>query len=137
MADIIRQPAELERTLHLVISLDRSVHRGAFMPAMIPNTVDPRAPTSERRVFDLLKCIPHSEQWTVLHSLGLSNSYSGEYGEIDFVVIIPDNGIVCLEVKGGGVSCTNGKWSTVDQHGARHDYKRSPFTQVQEGMWKL
>jgi hypothetical protein len=107
------------------------------MPAMIPNTVASSAPPSERRVFDLLKCIPHSEQWTVLHSLGLSNSYSGEYGEIDFVVIIPDNGIVCLEVKGGGVSCTNGIWSTVDQHGARHDYKRSPFVQVREGMWKL
>jgi hypothetical protein len=107
------------------------------MPAMIPNTVDPSAPTSERRVFDLLKCIPDSQQWTVLHSLGLSNSYSGGYGEVDFVVIIPDSGIVCLEVKGGGVSCTNGKWSTVDQHGGRHDYKRSPFAQVREGMWKL
>jgi UvrD-like helicase C-terminal domain/Nuclease-related domain/AAA domain len=107
------------------------------MPAMIPNAIDPNAPTSERRVFDLLKCIPDSQQWIVLHSLGLSNSYSGEYGEVDFVVIIPDSGIVCLEVKGGGVSCTNGIWSTVDQHGARHDYKRSPFAQVREGMWKL
>ncbi len=107
------------------------------MPTMIPDTVDPRAPPSERRVFELLKCIPDAEQWTVLHSLGLSNSYSGEYGEIDFAVIIPDCGIVCLEVKGGGVSCVNGKWSTIDQHGARHEYKRSPFAQVQEGMWKL
>jgi hypothetical protein len=107
------------------------------MPTMIPDTVDPKAPTSERRVFDLLRAIPDTERWIVLHSLGLSNSYSGEYGEIDFVVIIPDSGIVCLEVKGGGVSCTNGVWSTVDQHGARHDYKRSPFAQVQEGMWKL
>ena len=76
------------------------------MPAMIPDIVDPRAPTSERRVFDLLRCISDAERWTVLHSLGLSNSYSGEYGEIDFVVIIPDCGIVCLEVKGGGVSCS-------------------------------
>lgn len=107
------------------------------MPAMIPDTVDPSAPPSERRVFDLLKGIPDAERWTVLHSLGLSNSYSGEYGEIDFVVIMPDCGIVCLEVKGGGVSCANGKWSTIDQHGARHEYKRSPFAQVQEGMWKL
>ena len=107
------------------------------MPTMIPATVDPNAPTSERRVFDLLKCIPDTERWIVLHSLGLSNSYSGEYGEIDFVVIVPDSGIICLEVKGGGVSCTSGTWSTIDQHGARHEYKRSPFAQVQEGMWKL
>jgi UvrD-like helicase C-terminal domain/Nuclease-related domain/AAA domain len=107
------------------------------MPIMIPDTVDPRAPASERRIFELFKRIPDAERWIVLHSLGLSNSYSGEYGEIDFVVIIPDSGIVCLEVKGGGVSCANGIWSTVDQHGARHEYKRSPFAQVQQGMWKL
>jgi hypothetical protein len=107
------------------------------MPIMIPDAVDPKAPTSERRVFDRLKCISDADRWIVLHSLGLSNSYSGAYGEIDFLVIIPDCGIVCLEVKGGGVSCANGIWSTVDQHGARHEYKRSPFAQVQEGMWKL
>jgi hypothetical protein len=104
---------------------------------MVPAVVDHRAPSSERRVFDLLKNIPGTERWTVLHSLGLSNSYSGEYGEIDFLVMMPDCGIVCIEVKGGGISCTNGIWSSVDQHGARFELKRSPFAQAQAGMWKL
>jgi hypothetical protein len=107
------------------------------MPVMIPSVLDPTAPASERRVFDLLEAIPNAENWTVLHSLGLSNSYSGEYGEIDFLVIAPGNGIVCIEVKGGGASCRDGVWSTVDHRGARHELKRSPFVQVQEGMRKL
>jgi len=107
------------------------------MPTMIPSVVDAKAAASERRVFEYLKGISDSERWTVLHSLGLSNAYSGAYGEIDFVVLMPGVGIVCLEVKGGGVSCAGGKWSSVDQHGARHDFNRSPFVQVQEGMWKL
>ena len=107
------------------------------MPVMIPSILDPGTPSSERKVFELLKNIPGSDQWVVLHSLGLSNSYTGEYGEIDFLVLVPGVGIICLEVKGGGVSCQNGIWSSVDQHGARHVFKRSPFAQVQEGMWKL
>jgi UvrD-like helicase C-terminal domain/AAA domain len=107
------------------------------MPVMIPSVVDMKAAVSERRVFDFLKNIPGSERWIVLHSLGLSNAYSGAYGEIDFVALIPGVGVVCLEVKGGGVSCKDGVWSSVDQHGARHEYKRSPFAQAQEGMWKL
>jgi len=107
------------------------------MPVMVPSVVDTKAAVSERRIFDLLRKIPDSERWIVLHSLGLSNAYSGGYGEIDFVMLIPGVGIICLEVKGGGVSCKDGVWSSVDQHGARHEYKRSPFAQVQEGMWKL
>jgi hypothetical protein len=107
------------------------------MPVMIPSVLAPKTPASERRVFELLRSVPGSDRWIVLHSLGLSNSYSGEYGEIDFVVMIPGAGMICVEVKGGGVSCRDGIWSTVDRHGSRHDYKRSPFAQVQEGMWKL
>jgi hypothetical protein len=107
------------------------------MPVMIPSVVDAKAAASERRVFDFLKSIPGSDRWIVLHSLGLSNAYSGAYGEIDFVVLMPGNGMICLEVKGGGVSCKDGVWSSVDQHGARYEYKRSPFAQVKEGMWKL
>lgn len=107
------------------------------MPVMIPPVLDPKTPASERRVFELLRSVPGSDRWIVLQSLGLSNSYTGEYGEIDFLVVIPGAGMICVEVKGGGVSCRDGIWGTLDRHGSRHDYKRSPFGQVQEGMWKL
>ena len=31
-------------------------------------------------------------------------------GEIDFVLCHPDKGILCLEVKGGGIECRHGEW---------------------------
>ena len=75
--------------------------------------------------------------WTVLHSLGLSSDWAGEFGEIDFLVIMPSAGIVCVEVKGGGVSVSNGIWATRNRWGNVETLKRSPYRQAQEGMWKL
>ncbi len=107
------------------------------MARMIPSVIDPQAPASERRVFEALRDLPETERWTVLHSLGLSNAYSGNYGEIDFVVFIPKVGIVCVEVKGGGVSHRDGVWTTRNRMGEVATLKRSPFRQAQDAMWKL
>src|SRR5260370_10207339 len=71
------------------------------MPRMIPYVLDSKTPASERRIFELLKSLPGSDDWVVLHSLGLSNAYTGDYGKIDFLIFIRDLGILCLEVKGG------------------------------------
>ena len=73
-----------------------------------------------------------------MHSLGFSSAWTGEFGEIDFVVIIPGLGVICIEVKGGEVSQKEGVWST-RRHGSSkvEILKRSPFRQAQEGMWKL
>lgn len=108
------------------------------MPRMLPPVVDSAAPASERRVFDAISRSPDTSKWTVLHSLGMSSGYTGEYGEIDFVVIIPNGGIVCVEVKGGGVRNDHGHWSTTAPNGGeRVPLKRSPFAQAKEGLWKL
>jgi hypothetical protein len=114
-----------------------ATHTGILMARMIPPVIDDAAPNSERRVFDKLQGSPNTDNWVVLHSLGLSNAYSGGYGEIDFVILIPDFGIVCVEVKGGGVSQLDGTWSTINAKGEQFQLKRSPFRQVQEAMWKL
>lgn len=108
------------------------------MARMIPAAVNPDTPSSERRVFDALQRASGGEAWIILHSLGFSSAWTGEYGEIDFVVIVPRVGIICIEVKGGTVAHHDGVWTT-----RRHDayasetLKRSPFRQAQEGMWKL
>jgi hypothetical protein len=67
------------------------------MPRMLPPVVDPTTPSSERRVFEAIASAAGLPGWTVLHSLGLSGAYSGGFGEIDFVVLIPGLGIVCVE----------------------------------------
>lgn len=107
------------------------------MSVMIPPHVDPATPASERRVFEALRVAAGSDTWTVLHSLGFSSSWTRQFGEIDFVVIIPGLGIVCLEVKGGGVAVSDGIWTTRDRHGETHRLSRSPYRQAQDGQWKL
>ena len=108
------------------------------MAKMIPAEVPPRTPQSERSIFDRLRLDPETAEWTVLHSLGLARTRVGPYGEIDFVVLIPGRGIVCVEVKGGLVSCQNGIWTTRNQQtGQRETLKRSPYLQAREGMFAL
>jgi hypothetical protein len=73
----------------------------------------------------------------VFHSVGLSSVYTGHFGELDFVVLIPDRGIVCLEVKGGAISQRNGIWTTRDRSGRTHDLDPPPYRQVHNAMFKL
>ena len=108
------------------------------MARMIPPWMDADVRSSaERRIFGLLKTDPDTRDWTVLHSLGLARRTTGPYGEIDFVVIIPGQGIVCLEVKGGRISCESGVWSTVNRHGKSSALGKSPFMQARESMFAL
>ena len=108
------------------------------MARMIPARIDDSVVSSaERRVFHLLDTDPDTGGWTVLHSLGLARRRTAPYGEIDFVAIIPSEGILCLEIKGGRVSCENGIWRTIDRHGNVAAFKKSPFMQARESMFAL
>ena len=108
------------------------------MAKMIPPRIDEATLSSaERLIFGLLQNDPATDGWTVLHSLGLARRGTRPYGEIDFVVIIPGEGIVCLEVKGGRVSCESGVWRTMDRRNNVSDLGRSPFAQARDSMFAL
>lgn len=107
------------------------------MARMIPRWTTDDAPASERRVFEKIERDPAASNWTVLHALGLAQRPTGPYGEIDFVVIAPGEGIVCLEVKGGRVSCENGIWRTENHLGGVSQLKKSPFMQARDNMFAL
>ena len=107
------------------------------MATMMPRRIDPSVIVSERRVFEALRNTAASQDWIVLHSLGMSSDWAGEFGELDFVVIMPGNGIVCVEVKGGGVSVRDGAWTTTNRYGVTSTLKKSPYRQVQDNQWKL
>jgi hypothetical protein len=108
------------------------------MAKMIPPQYDPATPSAaEKRIFHIFENDPGTSQWIVFHSVGLAKRASGPYGEIDFVVLIPSGSIVCLEVKGGRISCKDGVWQTIDRFGTATEYKRSPFLQAREGMFAL
>ena len=67
------------------------------------------------------------DDWVALHSLDLAPWNRGLRTEIDFVVIVPDTGLLCLEVKSHEtISFENGQWNPPE-------LRRSPFKQAADG----
>ena len=67
------------------------------MARMIPAFIDEDAPPGEKSVWHMLAGAP--ADWTVLHSLDLAPWRRNSRTELDFVVIIPEVGLLCIEVK--------------------------------------
>ncbi|MGZ3140532.1 NERD domain-containing protein [Lentzea chajnantorensis] len=82
-------------------------------------------------LFQKLLRDPGTAEWTVLHSLNLANHPSQVCGEVDFVVIAPDLGVLCLEVKAHRrvTRDTNGNWLLGGRVATR-----SPFVQADGQM---
>ncbi len=84
--------------------------------------------TAERRLFTEIR--DHlTDDWTVLHSLGVAEHRRKPWAEVDFVLIGPP-GVFCLEVKGGRVSRTDGIWLFEDRRGRVSQKAEGPFEQV-------
>ena len=93
--------------------------------------------SGEKQFFDLLKHDPATSDWTCLHSLGLARHVKRVYGEIDFVALVPDEGIFCLEVKSGKVARNKGIWNYTNRFGEVTPSTIGPFRQAREGMFSL
>ncbi len=78
--------------------------------------------------------------WTALHSLGMTIHDRKPWAEIDFVLVGPP-GVFCLEVKGGLVERNGGVWYTTPIRGGRQgrpkELKEPPFEQVGSAAAKL
>ena len=99
------------------------------MAQMLPKVVaEHTASSAERRLFPRIRD-ELSDDWCVLHSLGMTRHARKPWAEIDFVLIGPP-GIYCLEVKGGRIARTDGVWTTTDRYGKTSQLKESPFAQV-------
>ena len=92
--------------------------------------------TAERMIFDMLKKDSYTHDWIVLHSLNIAQHTTRLYGEIDFLLLIPNAGIFVLEVKGGDVRCNSGVWEFTDRYGNVNKNK-SPFNQARDAMFSL
>lgn len=109
------------------------------MAIMIPPIIPPETRSGgEREVFRRLREDPATHDWIVLHSLTLAEHDTQIAGEIDFLVIIPGKGVLCLEVKGVGAAHLRrdaaGRW----YYGPNGDGDpRGPFRQASEGMHTL
>lgn len=97
------------------------------MARLIPSTTDDRTPPGEKAVFGMLAAGP--DDWVALHSLDLSPWNRGLRTEIDFLVIVPDTGILCMEVKSHEViSFDDDVWHP-------REIRRSPFKQACDGRY--
>ena len=95
------------------------------MATIIPGFYSNKTPPGEIMIFNYLKDAP--ADWLVFHSLDLTAYNNYRSTEIDFVVVIPDLGILCIEVKSHpNISFDGKKWEP--SHGLS-PIKYSPFTQ--------
>src|SRR5437879_2671607 len=103
---------------------------------MIPDAVHPAcASQGERELFHRLRDDPDTRNWIVLHSLDIARHRSQLAGEIDFVVLIPRMGVLCVEVKGcSRMRVENGSWYYGSDPGGD---PRGPFRQAAEAMHSL
>lgn len=96
---------------------------------MIPAFMDDRTPSGERDVFNMLAAGP--DEWVALHSLDLAPWNRGLRTEIDFVVVDPETGILCVEVKSHeNLSFDGHRWSP-------ETITRSPFKQALDGRYSF
>ena len=108
------------------------------MAIMIPSVISPDVKSNaEKHIFKWFQKAPGTEDWIILHSLGVSNHKKVIHGEVDFFALIPEMGIFALEVKGGRVRRQNGIWSFTDKYGHTDTKERGPFDQAWEGIYSL
>lgn len=103
-----------------------------MIPPRIPPTV--RSP-GEIEMFERLRSDLATGDWIVLHSLDIAAHQTQQVGEADFVVLIPNHGVLCLEVKGcRSLRLENGWWYYGQQ--AKPD-QRGPFRQAAAAMYSI
>jgi hypothetical protein len=100
---------------------------------MLPAFCPAKAPPGERDVFRLLSQDPGTVGWTVLHSLDLADHVRASQGEADFVVLIPNEGILVIEVKSHtSIRYTEQGWWL----GGKYE-ERGPFKQASEALHSI
>jgi hypothetical protein len=90
---------------------------------------------AEGKLFDKLREID-LPGYTALHSLRLANHPTKREAECDFVIVSP-YGMYVLEVKGGGIRCSDGIWTSTGRSGLESTLKESPFKQASTARYAL
>lgn len=113
------------------------IWRRSYVARMIPPHVpaDCRSP-GEKLLFSRFRDDPDTANWIVLHSLGVAKHPKRIEGEVDFVVLVPGEGILCLEVKAGQVARRQGVWIYGTSPFAESSTV-GPFRQAADGMYGI
>lgn len=85
--------------------------------------------TAEKRVAEVLAGVKLKHDATAYWSVALSSHAWKKQAEADFV-IVTDDLLIVLEVKGGGVRHEDGQWSSISRDGTNHPLAESPMQQA-------
>ncbi len=106
------------------------------MARMIPKYIhaETKSP-GEHELFNKLRDDPGTKSWIVLHSLDIANHIKRLSGELDFVIIVPQKGVLCLEVKAANsIRRKQGIWY---YGSSEKSDRRGPFKQASEAMHSI
>jgi hypothetical protein len=107
------------------------------MARMFPPYINPEVKSgAERKIYELVKTSKGLDSFACIHSLGLSRHLWKRQGEVDFV-LVGDNTVLCLEVKGGRITRKDGIWYFTDRYGQESKKTESPFAQASSAMFSL
>lgn len=96
---------------------------------MIPSFIDESAPPGEVAVFRKLESSRY--EWIAIHSLDLAPYNNNRRTELDFVILIPECGILCVEVKSHReIGFDGSRWYP-------DSITKSPFRQAQDARFAL
>ena len=104
-----------------------------MMPAYCPDG----APPGERELYAELAKSPDTADWIILHSLAIADHVKQVEGEADFAVILPERGVLVIEVKSHqrckSSTTVAGSWATTPQLPAARSSKRRKRRTVSGG----
>ena len=104
-----------------------------------PEMLGAHGSEGERAVFEALRG-GLSDDFYCYHSkqLMVVDRVRAREGEIDFVILHRERGLLALEVKGGGLARDGrGRWYTLDAAGGRGYLDKDPFEQVSGNLHTL
>ncbi|MBI3590791.1 MAG: NERD domain-containing protein [Candidatus Melainabacteria bacterium] len=91
--------------------------------------------SAERKIFESISS-SRLGNITCLHSLALARHQRKRIAELDFV-LVDEESIICLEIKGGQVKRENGVWTFRNRYGEITSNSQGPFRQVSDSMFAL
>jgi len=112
------------------------------MATIIPNYCNSES-EAEKMIFNMFRDNPQgTSDWIILHSQNVKR-FAGEpqiafhlnLKEIDFLILIPNCGMILLEVKGGRISTDNYELYSIDKGGVSH--RIDPVKQIKDAAHSL
>lgn len=93
----------------------------------------------EQRVYAALSSLP--DDYIVFHSVRWNRKHVNgrvQWGEADFMVLSPKRGLIVIEVKSGGISCSEGRWFQTNlKTNETHQLQKDPLLQADYGKFSF